>query len=237
MKIIHKIPFSVLLGVLLVTASCKKSDSYIDTGRQVTAYDGTVLDYLKAKPQQFDSIAKIIKLAGMEDIFNKEDITFFAPSDSSVRATLKYVNNVLNLQGRGLVYRMEQIKPVVWRHQLARYLFKGKKAMNDYMQIDFTNLSAYSGQIYASYDGDIMNIGVIYDNAGSVQYAGYRHLLLSYIPSLSAPKDFATFYSNPVASVNINPTNGYIHALEVGTAYFGFDAAQFYTDADANGFN
>ena len=230
----RKIIIGALIAVVAFTMGCKK-DYYKDTGVHTPNFDGTVMQYLEAKPEYFDSLIKVIKIAGMEDVFKKEDITFFAPADSSIKRTIRFVNDQLEILGKPLITRLEQIKPEVWRRQLSRYVFKEKKAMNDFRQIDITNLSAYPGQIYASYDGLLMNVGVIYDDAGGVKYAGYRHLQVSFIPSASAPRDFASWYSADVASVNIAPTNGYVHVLRYPTHYFGFSPTHFFEDAVSKG--
>ena len=229
-----KLIIGALIAVVAFTMGCKK-DYYEDTGIHTPNFNGTVMQYLEAKPEYFDSVIKVIKLAGMEDVFKKEQITFFAPADSSIKRTINYVNQNLEALGKPLVTRLEQIKPEVWRRQLSRYVFKEKKSMNDFRQIDVDNLSAYPGQIYASYDGLLMNVGVIYDDAGGVKYAGYRHMLLSFIPSASAPRDFASWYPAYVASVNIAPTNGYVHALIYSTHYFGFAPELFFEDALSKG--
>ena len=234
--ILSKRIFSVcMLVAIVIMTGCQKKDYFTNTGTHTPNFQGNVLEYLESKPQYFDSITKIIRLAGMEDIFRNEDITFFAPSDSSVKSTIKDLNFRLNSQGKRLVYRLEQIKPEVWRTQLSRYLFKGKKSMNDFPQLDPNNLSAYPGQIYASYDGDIMNVGVFYNDAGSVQYAGYRQLMLSFIPSATTPRDYNSWYSVRVASVNVAPTNGFVHVLNYPFHYFGFEPNQFIENAIANG--
>lgn len=225
---------AVIISMLITATGCKK-DYYTDTGLQKAEFDGTIMQYLKSKPDYFDSVVKVIHLAGMDDVFEKEDITFFAPADSCINFAIRFLNIQLSNQGRPLVYRLEQIKPEVWRRQLSRYVFKGKKSMNDYPQIDPDNLSAYPGQIYASYDGLLMNIGVVYNDAGGVKYAGYRHLKISYIPSASAPRDFESWYSADVASVNVSPTNGYVHVLRYPTHIFGFEQGQFIEDAISQG--
>ena len=229
-----KIIIVAFTALVIITMGCKK-DYYTDTGVHTPNFNGTVMQYLQAKPEIFDSVMKVIKIAGMEDIIKNEEITFFAPADSSIKRTLAFVNNQLEILGKPKVTRLEQIKPEVWRRQLSRYLFKEKKAMNDFRQIDINNLSAYPGQIYASYDGLLMNVGVIYDDAGGVKYAGYRHLQLSFIPSASAPRDFASWYSANVASVNIAPTNGFVHVLEYPFHYFGFSPIDFFEDAYSSG--
>lgn len=227
------LPLALL--AVAVSTGCQKKDYFGDTGTHSAAFPGSVLQYLKSKPGMFDSVVRVIHLAGMDDVFEKEEITFFAPADSSFRATLTSLNTVLAGLGQKDVKSLSQIKPEVWRGQLSRYLFKGKKTMNDFPQLDPANVSAYPGRIYSSYGGEIMNIGVVYNDAGGVKYAGYRQLVLSFIPSQSTPLDYQSWYPAYVASVNIAPTNGYVHALRFANHVFGFNAGQFAENAIAKG--
>lgn len=223
--------FSIsLAATILLLTGCQK-DYFTDSGKHNPNFNGTVMQYLQSRPELFDSVSKAIRLAGMEDIFKSEDITFFSPADSSIKNTITLLNLVLASRGQNDVYRLEQIKPEVWRKHLGHYLFKGKKSMNDFPQLDPSNISAYPGQIYTSYYGDIMNVGVVYDDAGGVSYAGYRHMKISYIPSQSAPRDYRTWFGADVASVNIAPTNGYVHVLRYANHEFGFNAFKFIEDA------
>lgn len=235
MKKLKHFIYSLFITGFLVSG-CQKSDYFINTGKQNAEFSGTVFEYLKSKPG-FDSITKIISLAGLTDVFNKENITFFAPADSCVKLTLNSLNQVLVRSGKQEVTRLEQIKPEVWKRQICRYMFKSVKSMNDFPQLDPSNLSAYPGQIYASYQGDLMNVGVIYNSAGGVMYAGYRQLILSYIPSISAPRDYNSWFSVTVASVNVKPTNGYVHVLKYPNHFFGFEPGQFVEDVIDKGIN
>ncbi|RXK62553.1 hypothetical protein ESA94_06015 [Lacibacter luteus] len=223
---------SIIIAVIITTISfgCQKKDYFTDTGKHTPNFQGNVYEYLQAKPQMFDSLVKVIRIAGMENVFKNEKITFFAPADSSITLIMRALNLYLDSRGQRRVTSLTQIKPEVWRRQLSRYLFKGARSMNDYPQLDPGNLSAYPGQIYSSYQGDIMNIGVIYNDAGGVKYAGYRQLIISFIPSVSAPRDYNSWYPAIVASVNVAPTNGYVHVLNYQYHFFGFGIIQFIED-------
>lgn len=212
--------------LLMLMGACKK-DYFTDTGVQKSEFNGTVLDYLKSKPQYFDTLVKIIDYAGMTSIFQNEEITFFAPADSSLRNTYLICNGILNQLGRAPITRYQQVKPSVWREALSRYVFKNARSLTDFPQIDFANIAAYPGQIYNSYDDLIMNVGAIYNSGGGVPYAGYRQLVLSYIPSPSSARDYQTWTTSLVSSVNIKPTNGYVHVLRYPTHFFGFDPIKF----------
>ncbi|WP_346238901.1 hypothetical protein ABDK00_005625 [Niabella insulamsoli] len=223
-----------LFAVLLLLGACKK-DYFIDTGTTKAEFDGTILDYLKSKPQYFDTLVKIIDYAGMTSIFQTEEITFFAPADSSLRRTYEVCNLILNQLGRPPITKYQQVKPAVWRQALSRYVFKGARSLTDYPQLDPENMAAYPGQIYNSYDDLIMNIGAIYTSGGGVPYAGYRRLTISYIPSASSARDYQTWTSASVASVDIKPTNGYVHVLMYPFHFFAFDPFKFLETAISAG--
>lgn len=231
----------LLLSFIVLLSACQKN-YYDDTGTHIGDFDGTVMEYLDSKPEHFNLLSGIIRHAGMESIFSTETITFFAPSDSSIRKTLDRTNDMLAGQGLKTVTNVTQIKPAVWQKFLSRYIFRQSKSMMDFPQIDPENLSAFPGQVYASHNNELMNIGVVYNDAGGVQYAGYRQLLVSYIPASTPPRDFSSWYSARVASVNIKPTNGYVHVLNYNSTalspsghFFGFNEREFFEEASRAG--
>lgn len=215
-----------LILVWLLLGACKK-DYYTDTGTMKGEFNGTVLDYLKSKPQYFDTLVKIIDYAGMTNVFQSEEITFFAPADSALRRTYQSMNLILNQLGRTPITRYQQIKASVWKEALSRYVFRSAKSLTDFPQIDFANIAAYPGQIYNSYNDLIMNVGAVYNPGGGVPYAGYRQLVLSYIPSPSSARDYLTWTRCYVSSVNVKPNNGYVHVLRYIDHFFGFDPTKF----------
>ncbi|AYD48514.1 fasciclin domain-containing protein [Arachidicoccus soli] len=215
--------------VLIVSMGCKKDKYYYDSGTIDPHYSGTIMQYLEAKPIQFDTLVQIIKLAGLYDTLNTQTLTFFAPGDSSISKTIQVLNYYLQASGKPNLTSLSQVKPQVWHKYLAMYIFKEKKLLADYPQLDFGNLTAFPGGYYNSLDGQLMNIGVVYNSSGGVAYQGYRQLYLNYFPDLSVP--YAGLISDAVASSDIQPTNGVIQALQYPYNYFGFDPNNFATDA------
>ncbi|MCX2452739.1 hypothetical protein OQX61_15780 [Pedobacter sp. PLR] len=218
-----KIIAPVLLLAACLFAGCKKEPYFKDTGIHDAKYNGTVLQYLNDKPVHFDSLSRVIKIAGMEELFSKETITFFAPTSASVHQSVHILNEYLSTSGKDTVSRLEQLKPEFWRKMLALYVFKGNSGLKDYPQIDTAAMQAYPGQGYNSLSvdneqGRTMNIGVIYNDAGGVKYAGYRQLLISYIADYSNPT--RSLILNRVSSSDIAPSNGRVHVLQ--SSYPGF---------------
>jgi hypothetical protein len=251
-KITFKIALLILIGFTVIT-SCKRDEYFLDTGTHNPNFDGTVLAYLKSKPAYFDTLTRVINIAGMNNVFEKEQITFFAPTSSTIYKSIKALNADLRRNGKDTVSKLEQIKPDTWKEALSMYIFKGINRLKDYRQLDTIAFAAFPGQGYASYAGRTMNIGVIFNDAvternadGSpktfVKYAGYRQLYLSFIPDFSNPT--LNLVNIPVSSSDIAPTNGIVHVLAqsvfVGNTLmskhnFGFNTRTFIDKVIADG--
>jgi hypothetical protein len=220
---------SLIAGFILTVmlfAACKK-DYYQDTGLAKGKFNGTVLEYLQSKPEYFSKLLQVISLTKMENVFKNETITFFAPANPSFDSTITMVNRVLFLTGKDTITKLSQVPVEVWREMLSRYIFKGKYMMNDIPQIDPFQYKTYPGVFMRSYDSIPMNLGVIYNDEGGAQYAGYRQLTISYTPDISQPPSY--WFPAAVASSNIEPNNGAVHVLVFSKHYFGFSPFEFYS--------
>ncbi|WP_316790629.1 fasciclin domain-containing protein [Pedobacter frigoris] len=221
--------FAVLSCLLI---ACKKN-YFEDTGVHNAKYNGSILQYLKSKPVLFDSLVMAIDAAGMNDVFEKENVTFFAPANSCIYKAVKWLNEDLRTSGKDTVSQLSQIKPEVWKAMLSQYVFKGSYLLKDVPQIDTLALNAFSGQGYTSYGGRSMNLGVFYNDANGIKYVGYRQLILSFIPDFSNPK--TGLINTPVATSDIQPTNGVLHVLRYQNHSFGFESRRFITSAISAG--
>lgn len=219
-KYVVLIVCSVLLAITV--SSCSKDKYYQDGGLANPKFNGTVLQYLQSNPK-FDTIVQVIKIAGMEDVFTKENITFFAPTDEVIRRTIGIVNgNIPLLQNRlnqslynankDTIKKLTDIPPAIWKKYLMRYIFKGTFLLKDYPQLDFSLRPLFPGGYYTGYNGDLANIGVVYNTANTVRYAGYRQLCIAAISDPSNPSAYY-FSSAPVATSDVQPNNGAVHVL------------------------
>lgn len=226
-----------MLLVLCCTA-CKRDDYYIDGGLANPHFDGTILQYLDSKPIEFDTIAQIVRLAGLEDVFNNEEFTFFCPRDLDIKELIgNYrsggANQELYLLNRDTIQTLSDVDPLIWRKYLLRYMFRGKNLLADYPQVDFTVLNIFPGQNYYAYDNTVCKIGVVFNDAvsddgqSSLKYMGYRQLYICFIPNLSYPD---SWIENRVASSDIQPSNGVVHALDYTRAEFGFNKGEVIND-------
>lgn len=225
-----------ILCFLAITASigCKK-EYFINSGLHNAKFDGTALQYLESRPFLFDTLVKVIKLAGVEEYFTDSTITFFAPADSSINRTYQYINQQLKLNGSDTLTSLEQIKPDFWRSTLMMYMFSGARGLEEFQQLDVNNRTAFPGEYVRSMGGRVMNVGVVFNDASGLTYQGYRQLNLAYIPNQSSPQQ--GWRMSRIATSNIRPKNGYVHVLVYTSHYFGFDPDQAYLNANYLGFN
>lgn len=232
--------------LIIAVSSCSKDNYYKDGGLAKAQFNGTVMQYLDANPK-FDTIAQIVRLAKMDDIFSKENITFFAPTDEVIRRSIGIVNgnipemqNGLNQQlydlKKDTIKKLSDISPAIWRKYLMRYVLKGKYLLKDFPQLDFSLRPLYPGGYYYGYNNDLSNIGVVFNTANTVRYAGYRQLCISAIIDPSNPLLYQ-YMSAAVASSDIQPTNGVIHALAVfPSPSYGGSRSYFIGDLQTNSF-
>lgn len=228
-----KIISAILILVILFTG-CRKDDYYMDTGVHKARYDGSILQYLKSKPDYFDTLVKVISLAGMEDVFEDSVITFFAPPQQCILRSVHALNRYLYFTGKDTVIRLGQINKEVWKDLLSLYILPDRYQLKDFPQIDTTLLQTFPGQGYISWKGRPMNVGVIYNDAGGVKYAGYRQLCYSYITDPTS-EDYGGMINVVVASSDIQPGNGVVHVLRLRRHAFGFSATNFILKAIGKG--
>lgn len=218
--------------LIIMLSACKKDEYYVDGGLANPVFDGDVLAYLESKPAEFDTIAQIVKLAGLEKIFRTEEFTFFAPRDENIKELIgtertKGVNKMLYQAGRDTIKTLADVDSVIWRKYLERYMFKGKNLLMDYPQVDFNYLNVYPGQNYYSYGNSVSKIGVIFNDVPPIKYIGYRQLTISYIKDVSQPTSWST---QRVTSSDIQPKNGVVHILNYTQHRFGFEGSDVEND-------
>jgi len=145
---IHFKYIALAFGFLIALASCNKESYYHDSGRHNPKFDGTVYDFIKSRPDLFDTLLRVIDFADMQDVLKNEKITFFAPPDASIRRSMHQLNNFLYLNGRDSIHSITQVDKSIWREFLSMYIIKEPLLLKDVPQIDTNNLEAFPGQGY-----------------------------------------------------------------------------------------
>lgn len=220
------------VATIAVMSSCTEEYFY-DTDVHVDQYDGTTWEYLQSKPEHFSELVELIKTADMVDVFQNQTITMFPPKNATVIAGIRTLNRRLASTGLDTLVQYSDIKPEVWREFLGLYVVAGRYELKDIPQVD-TITYTYRGQDFKSLNGRSMNIGLLYNSAGGVQYAGYRQLIYAYIHDFSEPQVSRRNYI--VATANQKTTNGVVHVLQAYERTFPFDFATFYERVTTVGF-
>ncbi len=212
----------ILLAITLAIASCKK-DYFVDGGLSDPHYDGSIYDYLKAKPYWFDTVTYIIEQAGMKELLENDTVTFFSPTDDAVKAAMESLNAYRYDNVEDSVY-LEDIDPEVWRYFLSMYILKGRFLAKDFARVDPDNIYAYSGIDYITSEGFIVNIGLLYQDYKGVQDVGARIIRLTDITA--DPDHFRNCPAVTVMTSDIQPKNGVLHVLN-NNYVLGFQADRF----------
>lgn len=225
-----------LLAVLfmILSWSCNKKDYFDDSGTHKANYDGTMLQYIEARSHNtndlFDTLLMVIKLAGMENTIANEQITFFAPTDPSIKSAIRRLNEELFSTGQDTILDLTEVDSRVWKKMLQGYIIQGNLGLVDFPQVDTVALNAFGGRLYQTLDPDlIINIGTVFHdlrNGGvTIKYQGARQLLYSFIPDISRPT--IAWRNAYIATSNIAPTNGRLHVIRYLDHQFGFSSTRF----------
>lgn len=213
------------LTICTVASSCQ--DDYLeDTGTHRAEYPGTIYDYLRTFPDStyFRDLVDIIDYAGLRSTLEDSTVTFFAPTDRSIRGSVNFLSQRLyRNMGRDSIRSLRQIRPEVWRRFLSEYIIRDRYTLRDIPQIDTTKVEAYPGQGYYSLGGTPMNIGVVYYSAAGVEYAGARQIIYSYVVN---PQEHE-YLNAYVATCDIQPRNGVLHVLRWTDHSFAFTRQRF----------
>lgn len=123
MKKIHNILF-LFFGLFYLT-SCESDDYMNDGGKTQRFVDMTTYDFLK-QHGKFDSLVKIIDRAGLKDVVNEQNTTFFACTDYSVApyVSVKKQQRIIELGNENINFGINDIS-LSELDSLKMYLFDG----------------------------------------------------------------------------------------------------------------
>jgi hypothetical protein len=201
------IPCLYLLGVLLTTAACN-DDHFIDTGKANGRFNGSMLAYLRSDSYNWDSTVLIIERAGLQDLFEGKDasypaITFFGPTNHSIRQYL-----LENTNGHK---KIADMPAQLCRDLILQYVFPEKKMKADFaVEVRGTNTG---GTMLTCLGGNALRVYRIQSDFNGVQGAGPESLGIETYTSLVITR---------VASSDIEPQNGVVHALSYSFKFGNF---------------
>ena len=212
-KKMKKIAYIILAFCLFTMASCETEQEVIKTGTCDPKFDGSILEYLRTDNFNWGLTVQMIEKAKMEDIFDGTDpdypeITFLGLKSSSI---IRHVWDLQSKAGEDLIDEDKVINKLTeedCKTILKKYLIKGKYLKEDLPERDYNYRVDEKGQTgfveLTTLGDNKIRAYVEREDYGGVPKAG---AIIMYLYS-SSVNVYVT-----LASPNIQPNNGVIHAL------------------------
>ncbi len=203
--------FTNILGmasaVLLFIAfsSCQKVDGdYNAVNKSIDKYNGSIYDYLKSRPGEFDSLLAVIDRVGLADTLkNQQGITFFAVRNESFQQVVSRYNLSRKVRNKKALYLKDRTVEFL-DSIVSRYIIKGEYFADDLNFNDGLKLNSVKWKYP-------MSGKLITGNASGLIKGGPAYIQFSSTNRSSYLKDWVN--ANTYA-INIKANNGVVHILE-----------------------
>lgn len=200
--------YLVILLFVLPFISCGTKYDYLDTGISDPHFEGDMYAYLQSNPYNWDSIVKIIDRARLQDVFHHDDITFMGLTNHSIRRWL-----IQGGKGYEAGYRqVADIPEEMCRAIVLSLVLDDKMLCEDIERIELNEKGEYigGGRVLKARYGNYVWLWTQQDPYMGVAGLGPVSLSMTTLQS-DQTTQIAT---NKVASSDIQPYNGVVHALE-----------------------
>ncbi len=197
-------PIMLLVLIGMTFTACKKDSEYYDYKNNVKEFNGTVLAYLKAQPNTFDSLLLVLdRLPDLKDTLTNNSITLFAPTNQSFQAVVKNLNILRKSQGKTPMY-LKDCNPLALHLLTTSYIIRGARTTDAYAP--FVDGALYISVFY-NYPMHIQ-----YDklNASGFVQGGPQSIIFSDPKNSIFEKYWQRTNTN---AVNIKAKNGVINIL------------------------
>jgi hypothetical protein len=197
----------VIIIIICSYAACKRgNDYYIDYSKDNVVYDGTIYEYLKSKPGQYDSLVLLIEMlpALKERLVNpKDSLTIFVANNRCFDLAIKNLNTRRKAAKLSSLY-LEDLDRVVIDSLLDYYIFKGM------INIDSIKESN-DGVPYPSLKkGYRMNLKYNTLTASGLVKKGEHQIVFSDMNKSNYTRDW---FSTTTHSTDLKVHNGYVQTL------------------------
>lgn len=212
----HIIRKALLTGLsfFMLLSSCTTKQIIIDTGTTNPLYDGSIMKYLRADNYNWELTVEMIERAGLTDLFEGQvdtlpQITFWGPTSLTI---FRFLMDTQNKTGYpGPYYKVADIPVATCREYILKHVTKGKylKEGIGYRNLDYdiSSPDQNGGTVFKTIYGNSVRAFLTVSSYGGVSGAGPTELNLF---SITAHRII------PMATPDIQPTNGVIHALNYG---------------------
>lgn len=210
-----KLMIVIALVTVVFTTGCSK-DYFADGGtlnpEETMNLNKSTMDYLKSRPEVFDTLTTLIGLTGLEEAVNASGSTFLAPKNYSIRNyfNLKYPDPEKRPKSFGEIPEedMEEIEDII-----KNYIIPDKQVVRGDLATTYSYVTTYGGT------QGRFNI-VQGDYLGNVNM-GARFVIFAL--NRGVPGVFDLYLSVQVETADLHATNGIVHVLTADTHIFGFN--------------
>lgn len=210
-----KLFISIALVTVVLTSGCSK-DYYADGGLQDLDKTETLgmstMDYLKSRPEVFDTLTTLITMAGLESEVNSNGSTFLAPKNYSIYNFFKLVYPDPEKRPKSFSEitdeEMEGITKI-----LKNYIIPGKEIVRSGLSTTYSYDTTYAGTK--------ARFNIVQDDYLGNVNMGAKYIVFSL--NLGAPGGAEIYQSVQVETADLHSTNGIVHVLAADSHIFGFN--------------
>ncbi|WP_276091031.1 fasciclin domain-containing protein [Pedobacter sp. JY14-1] len=204
---------TIALIAAVFIAGCK--DNYFADGGGPVNTTGqlgvTTMQYLQDNPASFDTLARLIKLTGLEGTVNQKGNTFFAPRDYSINNYFKLLYPDPANRPATLDALPQDTKDEI-AHILKDYIIPNQEILRDNLATTYSYATTGGGKKAR------FNL-VTTDYLGNVNM-GAKFVNFSLNTSATAAEQYKTVQ---IATADLRSTNGIVHVLASESHIFGFN--------------
>ena len=210
-----KLMIAIALVTVVYTSGCSK-DYYADGGKlnldEAATLGVSTMDYLKSRPEIFDTLTTLITLTGLEGAVNMNGSTFLAPKDYSIYNFFK------------LVYPDPEKRPKAFSEITAEEMENIKKILKNYIIPGKQIVRSELNKTYSydtTYGGAKARFNIVQDDYLGNVNMGAEYIIFAL--DLGTPGVFEFYRSVEVETADLHSTNGIVQVLAADSHIFGFN--------------
>lgn len=209
----------LLIGIALVTVvfttGCSK-DYFADGGTlnpdQTTTLGVSTMDYLKSRPEIFDTLTTLITMTGLEAAVNANGSTFLAPKNYSIFNYFKLIYPDPEKRPKAFSEITEEEMENITR-MLKNYIIPGKEIVRS----ELTTTYSYD----TTYGGGKARFNIVQDDYLGNVNMGAKYVIFSL--NKGTPGGIEIYQSVQVETADLRSTNGVVNVLAADSHIFGFN--------------
>jgi len=196
---------ALIVTMLGGLASCRKVEGdYTADSKSTESYNGSIYDYLKSRPGEFDSLLAVVDRVGLSDTLKKnQNITLFAVRNESFQQVVTRYNLARKTRGKKPLYLKD--RPVEFLDSVvSRYIIKGSYVADNFKFNDGLPVNG----VRWNYP---MSAKLVVGNASGLIKGGAASIEFSFT---NRSNYVFNWVKASTVSINIKTANGIIHILD-----------------------